>query len=171
MIIILMLTTIMTACQKNEQDDIIQVSTPSAETTATTIEITSEISTTIIIDGETFSDSKQLINSPWSVMSLKIVSYKAARAFLHDDKDELASYLLKPETIDYYIDDEHSYSEDNIYDNLQYMSLINASIASEINVRLGYAVWIESQSSDMYLDVYLTKQGDEWKIENIGLDG
>ncbi len=172
-----MAVTLITGCQKTEHDDITPVSTPSTETTiktsdatkettATTIETISETTaTTIIIDGYTFYDGMDLLYNNWIGMPVKIASYKAAKAFLCGDKDELESYFLVPEDADKY------YFEQDLFNSLTYMSVAYADIYSETNVHIGYVLVRDEWDMLIYLEVYLVKSKDEWKVESIGLQG
>jgi hypothetical protein len=134
--------------------------TDESETTAdsSTEEITEA---PIIIDGQEIYDEKDFILS-WSGMNLKIISYKAARAYLRGDKEELQSYMLDPENA--------YYPEENDYDSLDYMSLIGVCFNSETEVCFIYATAFENYDSDFYINIFLIKQDNEWKVEHIGND-
>ncbi|MCL2054135.1 MAG: hypothetical protein FWG90_06820 [Oscillospiraceae bacterium] len=141
----------------------------SIETTMSEAETEKETTaTTIIVDGQTYYDGMELLYNNWKGLTMKTASYKAARAYLRSDRDELAGYLLEPDSVnDLYIFD----SRPNIFDTLTYMSVAYATIFSETYVHIGYVLASESNDTLTYLEVYLVKIEDEWKVEEIGLQG
>ncbi|MDR1689040.1 MAG: hypothetical protein LBS21_10575 [Clostridiales bacterium] len=116
----------------------------------------------LIIDGKKYYSDENFIFSYGGGFNLKTVSYKAIRAYLRGDNEELRRYMLYPE-IAYA-------SEENIYYSIGYISLAGVRSESETAACLSYAVAFEDTDSDLFINVYLVKQDIEWKVESIVLE-
>lgn len=104
-------------------------------------------------------------------LNFQITANKAAVAYLRNDSDELAQYLL-----DQSYDTGLSEENENIFSNLEYMVLMlpDPSIKAIDNDGIYTAIYqfaVIDQDMLTYLDIELKKTDGGWKVVSIGLQG
>ncbi|MCL2054136.1 MAG: hypothetical protein FWG90_06825 [Oscillospiraceae bacterium] len=140
----------------------------SIETTMTEAETEKEITAEpIIIDGQKYYyDGMELVFNNWFGMGIKIASYKAARAYLRNDREELATYLLDSDV-------SVDFNECNIFDDtLAYMSLATGKVISESEMQIGYVIAEDFTDELLYMNITLINSGIiwEWKVSAISVE-
>lgn len=128
---------------------------------------TTPTSETNIQNPDTEIDSKyktesDFLNHPDGV-KFQAAAYRAAKAFLNGDLDELSEYLSDSFVVSEKLD---------LFKDIDYMILkwgLNDMI-SEDNISASYEFRLKGEDSVSYVTMKLIKDGVEWKVDFIGLE-
>ena len=100
-------------------------------------------------------------------VAFQAVAYKAAKALLSADAEELAEYLLDPSTAA-----RATRDLTNIFDNVEYMFLVWSldSIKSDSVIQASYRYAVKGEDSVSYVTMELIKEEDIWKVQWLGIE-
>lgn len=109
-----------------------------------------------------YKTEADFLNHPEGV-AFQAAAYRAAKAYLNGDLDELAGYLSDSYTVEKKLD---------LFKNVDYMILKwrLSNMKSEDNIQASYEFKLKGEDSVSYVSMELIKSENKWKVDFIGLE-
>lgn len=125
-----------------------------------------KVENSIFDANDKYNTEADFLNSVEGI-EFQVVAYKAAKALLSADADELSKYMLDP--------DEATSSTQGIsaiFDDVEYMILVWSldSIKSDKEIRASYRFAVKGEDSVSYVTMELIKTDEVWKVRWLGFE-
>lgn len=120
----------------------------------------------VTIMGVEYKKETDFLNHPKGVY-FQSIAFKAAKAYLSGDMDELNKYLSDDsEPVNEYVEDI------GMYKDIDYIILkwTFQSVKTEYRLRADYQYIMKGGDSCSYVTMFLVNVDDEWKVESIYID-